>query len=82
MFGTYEARFENGIIKMKEQPPEIKQARVLVTFLPEEEEDRQRTEKKVDEGLSKLRRIVASVPSSQLLAAELIADRRREIEGE
>lgn len=73
MWGTYEAVFENGTVKLKERPTGVGQSRVLVTFLAEEPRP---AGNDMMAALVKLRTMLADVRAG--LADQLVAERRAE----
>ncbi len=77
MYQTFEALYVDGEIKLKEVPPNIKQAKVLVTFL-EENEQEQFSNSPKHEILQELRNTFSNIPNERSLTDQLIADRRRE----
>lgn len=78
MLGTYEAVFDDGVVKLKDCPAGVKHARLLVTFLPDSPTDSDKKTVGVLKALGQLRDILADVPPTVSLAEELVAERRKE----
>ena len=84
MLRTCEGSYRGGVVLLKEQPGNLTEGPVLVTFLssPELSTENARQTRKVREAVREVQSLFKHIPNSRVLSDELIAERRAEARNE